>query len=103
VRKKDYEAVAAAIKGVPLAPTDHAAVVAALSAVFAADNARFNAETFAKAATLAEVPPCVDPSTLTRILIDYQLAASRKELPTLESIVDVANEAALSTERAADA
>jgi hypothetical protein len=101
MRRKDYEVVADAVAALPLAPSDHAAVVSALAAAFAQENPRFDPEKFFERAKHDEDSPRhVDPSTLTRILIDYLLAsAEAKEpdlLPTLSSIVDVANDSAIS-------
>ena len=95
MRRKDYEIVAQAIAALPLAPSDHAAVVAALSAAFAQENPRFDPAKFKAAATRdPDAPGAVDPSTLTRILIDYFIVAAERDLPTLDSIVDVARESA---------
>jgi hypothetical protein len=95
MRRNDYEIVAQAIAALPLAPSDHAAVVAALSAAFAQENPRFKPDIFKEAAMpTPDAPGAVDPSTLTRILIDYMIVASERELPTIDSIVDVARESA---------
>jgi hypothetical protein len=94
MRRKDYEIVAQAIAALPLAPSDHAAVVATLSAAFAQENPRFDPAKFKAAATRDPEARAVDPSTLTRILIDYMLVAAERELPTIDSIVDVARESA---------
>lgn len=95
MRRNDYEIVAKAIASLPLAPSDHAAVVAALSGAFAEENKRFDPEAFkAAAAQNSNALGAVDPSTLTRILIDYMLVAAERGLPTVDSIVDVARESA---------
>lgn len=94
MRRNDYEIVAKAIAALPLAPSDHAAVVATLSAAFKQENKRFDPELFKESATRDPEARAVDPSTLTRILIDYMLVATERDLPTVDSIVDVARESA---------
>lgn len=93
MRRKDYEVVAQAIAALPLDPSDHSAVVAALSAAFAEENPRFDPAKFRAAAMHdPEAAACVAPETLTRIIIDYMTVAPDRGLPTISSIVDVARE-----------
>lgn len=105
MRRKDYEVVADVVSALPLTQSDAAAVIAALSAAFAQENPRFDPEKFRERATRGSSAPLfVDPETLTRILIDYEVARLSEpeaKLPTLISIVDVARDSAISTEAAA--
>jgi len=103
MRRKDYEVVADALAALPLAPADQETVVATLYAAFAQENPKFDPDKFRAAALLESgVRRAIDPEALTRMLIDYLVASAQNgELPTLSSIVDVAKESALSTERAA--
>lgn len=93
MRRKDYEVVAKALAALPLDPSDHASVVATLSAAFAEENPRFDPEKF-RAAAMAdpELAACIAPETLTRIIIDYLTVAADRGLPTLDSITDVARQ-----------
>jgi hypothetical protein len=101
--RKDYEDVAQRLARLPLADSDREVVAAELAQHFGASNSRFDADRFMEACRPDGSLGAVDPSTLTRILIDYLLATFQGEgkLPTLESIVDVARDSALSTERLA--
>lgn len=92
-----YDQLAPVLRDLALAPSDRELVVAALCSVLKTDNPNFDDRLFREACRPEGGPKAVDPETLTRVLIDYITASYGEKMPSIESILSVAQESVVAT------
>lgn len=96
--RKLYDQLAPVLRDLGLAPSDREIVAAAVGTVLKQDNQNFDDARFRDACRPEEgaEPKAVDPETLTRILIDYITASYRQKMPSIDSILSVAQDSVTS-------